>query len=439
MEENVHDCYVVAAAAREQYMHQAHWIIERGDEHLDQSKESAERVEQGIRRLVLNADPGQRSDLESIERSSKALSQRFMDSVRPAVLANDLESIKRYHMELNRQSERLSHESDVMTQRIQQAMAEMHRKAVVTSEWGMAVTVLCITSVLVTSAFFVVRLRRAVVKPAEELADAARVVAQGNFEVRVPGPGEGELGALAGAFNRMTEELAMRERRLIQSERMAAIGQLAAGIGHEINNPIGIIRGYLKTLQLGSLPEPLKSELRILDEEAAACERLATDLLDYSRTSRLFVSAVEMDRLSSETIARFLETADARGRIVEADLRPGTVQGDSGRIRQVVLNLLKNAVQASSKDSVVKVVGCPGKDGGYTFTVEDQGSGIAKEDLGRIFEPFFSKNPKGTGLGLAVCQGIVRAHGGSISIAPGEGRGTVVTVSIPGRPPGEAG
>jgi signal transduction histidine kinase len=433
MEPVIQNGYLIAASIRGQYMHQAHWIIERSDEHLDRSAAEAARAEQGIRELALALDPGSRGELLALERGSKALAHEFSEQIVPAVLANNLDAVRRYHIDLNRHSERLMQQADRVARGIGDNMAEMHRRTVETTRRGMAVTVLCIASVLSASVIFVLRLRRAVVKPVDDLVDAARGVAQGRFEIRVAGPEKGELGELARAFNGMAEELSAREKRLIQSERMAAIGQLATGVAHEINNPIGIIRGYLKMMSPTSPSAQLASELRILDEEAAACERLASDLLDFSRTSELHRSEVDMDRLLSETVERFLGTAEGKGRRIDVDLAPGSIQADAGRVRQVILNLLKNAIQSSLPDTVVELWGAPAGGGGYAFEVLDRGSGIAEVDLGRVFEPFFSRKSSGSGLGLAVCQGIVKAHGGTISISRRDGGGTVVRVVIPGR------
>jgi signal transduction histidine kinase len=138
-----------------------------------------------------------------------------------------------------------------------------------------------------------------------------------------------------------------------------------------------------------------------------------------------------MDHLLAETVRRFQETADGTGRRIALDAAPGVAYADVGRIRQVVLNLMVNAAQVSAPDGLIEVSGVSLGRGAYQILVSDRGPGIPPEDRSRIFEPFFSKRPGGSGLGLAVCQGIVRAHGGSIAAEDREGGGTIFRVAVP--------
>jgi signal transduction histidine kinase len=229
----------------------------------------------------------------------------------------------------------------------------------------------------------------------------------------------------------MAEELDAREWRLVESERMAAVGQLAAGVAHEINNPIGIIRGYLKIMGPDSAPETLREELQILDDEAASCQRIAEDLVAYARAPELQRDSIVMDSLLRETVRRFQETSDGDGVRIVLNAAPGEVYADGGRLRQVVLNLMVNAAQISEVDGLIEVSGAVVEGGAYEIQVSDQGPGISPEERTEIFEPFFTKRPGGSGLGLAVCQGIVRAHGGSIVVEDRDGHGTTFRVRIP--------
>ena len=156
------------------------------------------------------------------------------------------------------------------------------------------------------------RLRGAVIKPLDRLADAARRFGSGDSRARVGNVGEGEFRALSEAFDAMAEELEAREKRLVESERLAAIGQLAAGVAHEINNPIGIIRGYLKTMGPETPPETLREELQILDEEAAACQSIAEDLVTFARAPDLRRDSFALDTLLADTLRRF--RGNRRGR-----------------------------------------------------------------------------------------------------------------------------
>jgi signal transduction histidine kinase len=284
--------------------------------------------------------------------------------------------------------------------------------------------------VLALSVGYTIRIRQAVLKPLAVIADSARRFGGGDFSVRVGAIGEGELRAVAEAFDRMVEELQAHERRALETERMAAIGQLAAGIAHEINNPIGIIRGYLKTMSADSPRGQLSEELRILDEEAAACQRIADDLLAYARPPELQASATWMDELIVEVARRVEETDQPHRHHLTVRTQRYEIVVDAGRLRQVLLNLLRNAAHVSPFEASIEIEGRLDGDS-YEISVADRGPGVDPQSRTRIFEPFFSKRAGGVGLGLAVCQGIVRAHGGTIAVDDREGGGATFRVRIP--------
>src|SRR5690606_7779929 len=147
-------------------------------------------------------------------------------------------------------------------------------------------------------------------------------------------------GALLRPLDVLTE-------RLIQSERMAAIGQLAAGVAHELNNPIGIIRGYLKTMSPDDSRESLRKELAILAEEAFHCQRIAEDLLAYARPEELRLEVVALDELVQQTVQRTLGSDDKVAATLE--LEPQEVVADPARLRQVLMNLILNGAQHGAR------------------------------------------------------------------------------------------
>jgi signal transduction histidine kinase len=283
---------------------------------------------------------------------------------------------------------------------------------------------------IVTVAIIATRqIRRAVIAPLGRLTQAAVEVGKGRFELSVESVGDGEFRELAQAFERMAAELHKREAQVVQSERMAAIGQLAAGIAHEINNPIGIIRGYLRTMLPEAQDETLKEELRILDEEAAACQRIAEDLLAYARAPELTKERVQIDLLLEDAANRFSSTAANAAVTVRVQAEAAPVLADAVRLRQVINNLVRNAIDAGSQE--VEILGRRLGSAEYRIQVLDRGSGIHEEVRDRVFEPFFSTRRHGSGLGLAVCSGIVGAHGGSIDVKARDGGGTEIAVTLP--------
>jgi signal transduction histidine kinase len=233
----------------------------------------------------------------------------------------------------------------------------------------------------------------------------------------------------------MAVELEARERQLVRAERVAVIGQLTAGIAHEINNPIGVIRGYLKTMlptvDPAASPE-LHEELEILDEEAAACQRIVDDLLSFAREPELELQPVPARRLLDDAVRRFGSTREGRDRRVELELvDDATLEVDPVRMQQVLANLLRNAADVST--DAIELRGRARPDGGYRIEVGDHGPGIAPDRHERVFEPFFSERRGGSGLGLAVSRGIVEAHAGRIFVDPRRRSGACIVVELPAR------
>ncbi len=430
----IKESLTLALAVREQYMHQAHWLIERDDEHLEHSNESLEHIMRGVDVLRPLLAPSKHNRLDAVASDCQLLEALFRDIIRPAAKRGDMALVAREHHHAQQVSQRAGEHADAIARAGEMKMASSHVLATQATRLGLLGGISCIVLVLALSAWHTVRLRQLVLKPLTVLAQAARRFGTGDFGLRLGTTGDGELQAVAEAFDRMAEELEVRERRVVSSERMAAVGQLAAGVAHEINNPIGIIRGYLKTMGPETTPASFQEELAILDEEAAACQRIAEDLVEFSRTPRLRLESAEMKSLLQETTRRFQESQDCQTAKVRVLAEPGDVFVDTGRIRQVLLNLLINAVQASTPKSEVIVVGRVVDNEGYEVSISDRGSGVAPEDKARVFEPFFGKRKGGSGLGLAVCQGIVRAHGGTIDLENREGGGTTFRFLIPSHP-----
>jgi signal transduction histidine kinase len=430
----INDGHALATAVREQYAHQAHTLIEGDGSHLGHYHAWVER----IRRIAKTLEPviprAERSRLAEVIAMSHELDALFHERMLPAARTDDREALVRIHRDADRISQVAASNADSIARAVELGMVHAHVSATRSTQTGFAMSALCVLLIVAISVGYTIHLRKSVLRPLGVIADSARRFGGGDFSVRVGPIGRGELRAVADAFDRMLEEIAAREQRVLAAERMAAIGQLAAGVAHEINNPIGIIRGYLKTMGPDSPPEVLREEFRILDDEAAACQRIADDLLAYARTPELRIQPVAMDELIREAVRRFEESEpNARGRI-HVRAQPYTIEADAGRIRQVLLNLLRNALKASPPLEAVEVLGVPPLIGDrYGILVADRGPGVKPEDAERIFEPFFSRQGDGSGLGLAVCQGIVRAHGGTIAVESRPSGGAAFRVQLPTR------
>lgn len=235
-----------------------------------------------------------------------------------------------------------------------------------------------------------------------------------------------------------TRELRSTQAQLIQSEKLAALGRLAAGIAHEVNNPLQPILNCLEVaLEDIESEQPVDPEsLRIAESEVQRIKGIVSRLLDFSRPSTGETSSVNLYALIEEVmilVRRQLERAHVR---VDLKISPTPpIQGTATQLKQVFLNLLLNAMESMPKGGTITVESYE-RDAGVVIEISDTGVGMDAETLARIFEPFYSTKGEGTGLGLAVTYGIVRGHGGDIQVTSSPSAGSCFTVWLPyQRPP----
>lgn len=431
MRESLH----LAMAVREQYIHQAHSMIEGSPNHLDHYAEWVAGIEAGLLALRGRVPSGEVPRLDRLSQGTRALDRLFRRHVVPAIRLGRVESLGEVHEQMEPIAGKIAEDADAIVEALGARASRAHYLARRGTRRAMIEAAGCAMAALLLGAFFAWRIRRAVLLPLRTISAAATRFGRGNFEQRVGGVGEGEFGAVALAFNRMVRELRAREQRLLASERMAAIGQIAAGVAHEINNPIAVIRGCIGTMLPEASSDQLRRELEMLDEEAAVCQRIAEDLLACARPEKLVTERVQLHDLVASTVDRFATSGRADRARLSIDVVPGVIEADSARLRQVLINLLRNAIQASPVEGTVTVEGRPAADGGYVLSVIDQGDGIDSENKERVFEPFFTTTKDGAGLGLTISRGIVDAHGGRISVVcPVEG-GARLEITLPADSP----
>jgi len=235
-----------------------------------------------------------------------------------------------------------------------------------------------------------------------------------------------------------TEQLIMIEEQLRRTERLSTLGEMSATLAHEIRNPLGSIKGTAEILADSFAPGDRQYEfLQILVRETDRLNRVVEEFLHFARP--MPVETAECDLLEELRSVVSLVSSEATGRGVslvmeETPLPP--IQADRERLRQVFLNLLLNALQATGRGGRITLSTSveKGDDGAPVWILlsfADTGEGIAAEHLPRIFEPFFSTKQKGTGLGLAITQKIIESHGGTITVDSTPGRGTTFTVKLP--------
>ncbi len=316
------------------------------------------------------------------------------------------------------------------------------------SQQLMGVYVLLYGIVLVLAGYYL--LQRNIIRPARNLLNATEAVSRGDLETRLPLAGPTEIAKLAVAYNQMVEALqesrgeteqqiasleetnnALQQTRneLIRSEKMASVGQLAAGLAHEVGNPLAALIGYLELLRQRIEGAP---ELDIIERSLAETNRidfLVRELLDFARP--VDSSTIETIDLIDElkSCVRLLSNQGSLGDIAIIDRLPDftiMVRFNRQKLQQVLINLLLNAVQACDLRGQITLSAGDEVETGRWIEIKDNGCGIDQDHLCRIFEPFYTtKAPgQGTGLGLAICQRLVEEADGSIVVNSQVGEGS---------------
>ena len=281
-------------------------------------------------------------------------------------------------------------------------------------------------------------------RPITDLAGATRRVAQGDWSVRVPVSGLREIRTQAESFNTMVETLQETQDQLVQTEKLASIGQLAAGVAHEINNPLGSVLLYADIL-CKETPEENKQQredLQMIIREANRCKTIVNDLLNFSRQNEVLAQEIDLNTMLHELVKEQQKQELYLSVEILEDLDPAlpSIQADPLQLHQVLVNLMHNAAEAMPDGGELTLRTRSGPAPGFVaIEVQDTGSGISEENMKRIFTPFFTTKPigKGTGLGLAIIYGIVKMHQGQIKIQSEVGKGTTFTIVLHERLPSE--
>ena len=232
-----------------------------------------------------------------------------------------------------------------------------------------------------------------------------------------------------------TQELRTAQEQLLQSEKLASIGQLAAGVAHEINNPMGVILGFAQGI-LKTLPEDalLRKPLTTVEKESLRCKRIVQNLLDFARRSEPTLHLININKLidaSCELVEHPISLQDVK-LIKGYDPALPSIMVDPNQLQQVFINIMLNAYQAMPNGGTLHITTRKvGSDLQVIFT--DTGTGIPPEKIQNIFDPFFTTKEvgEGTGLGLSVSYGIVKAHGGDIEVESQAGKGTTFVIKLP--------
>lgn len=297
-------------------------------------------------------------------------------------------------------------------------------------------------------------------RPIRDLADSARRIASGERHAAIPVSGHDEIATLADEFNIMAERLREREdeintlnrtleekvasrtaeleeqgRHLARAERLAEVGLLAAGVAHEINNPLAIIRGNAELLQM-SLPDAAdpQQEVDVILKQATRIERIVSQLRSFSRSQGSRPGPIDLAPLLDDILEQIGHQSPLGGVTIERRYQTGIrLHADSDQLRQVFTNLILNALQAMASAGVLTVETVADADC-CRIRILDTGPGLPADAAERLFTPFYTTKPQGTGLGLSVSYGIVREHDGRIEAADRDDvPGAAFTVTLPVR------
>ncbi|HNN92901.1 MAG TPA: ATP-binding protein [Pseudomonadota bacterium] len=339
---------------------------------------------------------------------------------------------------------------------VAQSLERMHaqiRDGVTAIIWqSVLLFLLAAVCVLLLGAVFVAR-------PVGQLIEFARRVGDGDLSQRIALTRRDELAELAETMNTMCQRLAdaraqitreTNERirtveQLRHADRLKTVGQLAAGIAHELGTPLNVVGGHAKMITTGeSSPQEIQESAHIILDQTAHITAVIRQLLDFARPNKPVPSDVDLAELARHTAHLLGHLAsERRVKLVLADPLPATpVRVDAGQIRQALTNLIVNALQAVSVGKSVtvqlRVSQAVGPGGGSRrdfacLAVQDEGPGVSPEDLPRLFDPFFTTKPvgEGSGLGLSVARGIVEENGGFIDVQSTQGQGSCFSIYLP--------
>jgi signal transduction histidine kinase len=284
----------------------------------------------------------------------------------------------------------------------------------------------------IASVFF----SRLLTAPIRRLRAATSAIGEGRFDIKVGVKSRDEIGDLARSFEDMAEALKQTQAQLVRSEKMAAFGQLGAGITHEVKNPMTGIVGFA---QLGQLSlddqDKIKEMFELIEGEAKRCNEILVNFLKFARADTKKHEAVQPNRVVEEAAKICNHQLMINKVKLDMKLDPNAppIMGNAAELQQVLLNLAINAQQAMPGGGRVRMSTGRDADGFATISVADDGPGIPKDAQEKIFEPFFTtKAPgEGTGLGLSIVFGIVRDHQGTVSVKSKQGKGTIFTIRLP--------
>ena len=290
---------------------------------------------------------------------------------------------------------------------------------------------------VVISAGAIIVVNRVILKPLKRIQEGAESVGKGDFRYQIPITSNDEIGELAQTFNRMSrqlkesfESIQKSQERMIQAEKLSALGQLSARLAHELKNPLTSIKMILQAILDGSSdPEITKKDVEMILKEAKRLDTILTQFLSFAKPPPLELRPLNLGHMIEDVLS-LMKTEFDRSSIEVFQEISGLpeIRGDYERMRQVLMNLLHNSIQAMPKGGKLKIGVQEIFDNNQRkvlLRVEDSGQGIPEEYRKKVFDPFFTTKEVGTGLGLSTVYGTIKEHHGSIDLQSQVDQGTV--------------
>ena len=305
-----------------------------------------------------------------------------------------------------------------------------------------------------------IRIANRISRPIHAMAAAARKISEGDYSQKVETSSTDEIGFLAHNFNAMvtqlvgahselrewgetlerkveqrTAELRAVQTHLIQTEKLAGVGKLAAGVAHEINNPLTCVLTN-SCLILSDLPQddPRRADLQMIVDETLRCRKIVKGLLDFARQTNPQKQNLDLNQVANDVLSLIRNQASFQNIAIETEWDPAipAVAADADQMRQVLLNIFLNASDAMVKGGTLSIRSLfDAKTNRVILRISDTGTGIPIEIQDKLFEPFFTTKQNGTGLGLAIAYGIMERHKGELRVESVPGQGTTISVILP--------
>ncbi|MDE0958092.1 MAG: ATP-binding protein [Planctomycetota bacterium] len=276
-------------------------------------------------------------------------------------------------------------------------------------------------------------LQRWIISPLESLSTAAQQISDGQYGKKIPIPAGDEIGDLAREVEAMSSEIDSYQQRMVERERLAAVGEMTASVAHNLRNPLGSIRALAQGSLRSGDQEQISPSLRTIMDTVDRADRWLKDLLQGLKPIQLDRKPLEDLSLHLERIAAAVKNFSSKLEVeLKLEISPSLPQLDLDlrRLEQVVLVLLNNAVEASSPGDTV-ILRASTDQNEIHIEVRDEGSGMTEEIQSKLFTPYFTTKKGGLGLGLSLTQRIIHGHGGRIDVVSSPGQGTTMSIRIP--------